>query len=265
MGARILRDCDMQEAEVRAFASGAAAVFSARRPGAEGPNQDAAALLPFDAESGVLAVADGVGGQRSGADASGIAVMELERKLDAASEAGSELRDAILDAFETTDRSIASSGGATTLVAAELRGRVLRTYHAGDSAILVVGQRGRLKHQTVPHSPVGYAVESGLLDEHDAMHHEDRHVISNAIGSAEMRIEIGPPLTLAARDTVLLASDGLFDNLHLWEVVEAIRTGPLVKVAARLVETCRQRMQEPRAGDPCKPDDLSFIVFRPTA
>ncbi len=32
------------------------------------------------------------------------------------------------------------------------------------------------------------------MKEEDAIHHEERHVISNVIGSDQMRIEIGPPL-----------------------------------------------------------------------
>ena len=42
--------------------------------------------------------------------------------------------------------------------------------------ILTTGQRGRLRMQTVSHSPVGFAIEYGLLDESEAMHHEERHL-----------------------------------------------------------------------------------------
>ena len=47
------------------------------------------------------------------------------------------------------------AGSATTLAVAEVVGQTVRTYHVGDSPIWVFGQRGRLKLQTVPHSPVG--------------------------------------------------------------------------------------------------------------
>jgi serine/threonine protein phosphatase PrpC len=67
---------------------------------------------------------------------------------------------------------------------------------------------------------------------------------------------------LAARDTLLLASDGLFDNLHLDEVVELARKGPIDEVARHLAEGCRRRMCEPQAGEPSKPDDLTLIGFR---
>ncbi len=89
------------------------------------------------------------------------------------------------------------------------RRRSLRCYHVGDSELLAVGQRGRIKQRVVPHSPTGFAVEAGLLDEDEAVRHDQRHVLFNVIGSLDMRVEVGPALELAARDTVLLASDGL--------------------------------------------------------
>ena len=78
-----------------------------------------------------------------------------------------------------------------------------------SETVLVTGGLGKIKLLTVSHSPVGMALESGLLDEAEAMHHEERHIVSNVVGSAGMRIEIGAKRKLAPRDTVLLASDGL--------------------------------------------------------
>jgi serine/threonine protein phosphatase PrpC len=148
------------------------------------------------------------------------------------------------------------------LTVAELRGGAVRPYHVGDSSILVVGQRGRLKLQTVPHSPVGFGVEAGLIDASDAMHHEERHVVSNVLGSADMRIEVGSELLLAPRDTLLLATDGLLDNLHTEEILESIRAGPLARGGLRLVEAASRRMREPRPGQPSKPDDLTLVAYR---
>jgi len=118
--------------------------------------------------------------------------------------------------------------------------------------------------QSIPHSPVGYAVEAGLLDETDAMHHEERHVISNVIGSADMRIEVGSAVALASHDTLLLASDGLSDNLHMPEIVECIRKGSLSTIAENLAMRARERMRGGEDGQPSKPDDLTFAVFRLT-
>jgi serine/threonine protein phosphatase PrpC len=250
--ARLYLDQDMQSPELLNVAGGTAAVFSARCPGKQTPNEDAVAVLPVDAKRAVLVVADGMGGTTAGERASATAVRQLRRSI---SHAGDDpmLRTAILNGIEQANRAVSELGvgAATTLAIVEISGGVARSYHVGDSMILAVGQRGRVKLQTVSHSPVGYAVEAGMLDEAEALHHEDRHLVSNFIGSAEMRIEIGPPLNLAERDTLLLASDGLFDNLYNDEIIERTRKGPLEQVVRSLAGECRQRMTEPRQGVPC--------------
>jgi len=94
------------------------------------------------------------------------------------------------------------------------------------------------------------------------MHHEERHVISNVIGSVDMRIEVGSAVELSPRDTLLLASDGLSDNLHMPEIVECIRKGSLEIVTEHLARRARERMEGAREGEPSKPDDMTFVIFR---
>ena len=130
--------------------------------------------------------------------------------------------------------------------------------------IVVTGQRGRQKLFTVSHSPVGYAVEAGFLNEEEAISHEERHLVSNVVGAEDMNISMGSLITLAPRDTLLLASDGLFDNLYYKEIIALIRKGPLVAAAENLVEIAHSRMAGLDSIQPCHPDDLSFILYRPT-
>ena len=138
----------------------------------------------------------------------------------------------------------------------------MRPFHVGDSHLLVVGNRGKVRFHTIPHSPVGYAVEAGVLDEKGAMFHEDRHLVSNILGAEDMRIEVGPVLPLAPRDTLLLASDGVTDNLFLREIIERVRKGPLDDAGARLAAACRKRMVAPAEGQPSKDDDMTFVLYR---
>jgi serine/threonine protein phosphatase PrpC len=175
------------------------------------------------------------------------------------------VRGAALDAIEEANRSILGLGigAGTTLAMVELHHASMRPYHVGDSEILVFGQRGRVKYQTVAHSPTAYAVESGLLDAAEALTHRDRHLVSNVLGDSSMRVEMGSWLPLAARDTILVATDGVFDNFAPQEIVEIARTGPLHEAAQRLANACAARMRRPRQGQPSKPDDLTFILYRP--
>ncbi len=102
-----------------------------------------------------------------------------------------------------------------------------------------------------------------MIDESEAMQHEEKHLVSNCIGCPNMRVEIGPNINLATRDTLILASDGLSDNLYDNEIIESSRKGPLKTVAKRLIREAREHMEHPRDDRMCHPDDLSFIIFRP--
>lgn len=223
-------------------------------------NEDGCFHRTLDETTAVLAVADGVGGHAHGEEASALAIACLDEALAAPGTDPSQLREPILDAIERCNRELLADGrgAATTIVVAELRDGVMRPYHVGDSSILVVGGLGRVRFRSIAHSPIGYGIEAGLLDEDAAIDHAERHWLSNLVGSTEMRIEVGAPLALAARDTLLLCSDGLTDNLAVEAIVEIVRRGPLDGALERLVDDCREAM----AGENGHPDDLTVMLFR---
>lgn len=255
---------DQEEPTVFPFAGGQVAVFSRRAPGKESLNEDAAALISVSDQCAALVVADGCGGMSCGDTASRIAIQSLCQSVKDASITDTGLRAAILDGIEHANQKVRElrTGAATTLAAVELDGTSMRAFHVGDSQVLLVGNRGKVKLQTRSHSPVGYAVEAGVISEEEAIHHEDRHIVSNVVGTRDTHIEIGPRRKLAARDTLLIASDGLFDNLHIEEIVAVIRKGPLAVVAKKLAECVYRRMEGSDEDHPSKPDDLTFVMFR---
>jgi serine/threonine protein phosphatase PrpC len=75
----VFLECDMDSVEELPFLTGRAAVFSARSPMKETPNEDAAALLRLDDRSGVIMVCDGVGGIPAGEQAARMAILQLPR------------------------------------------------------------------------------------------------------------------------------------------------------------------------------------------
>ena len=246
------------------FVNGTAVVYTHRSPDKTTVNEDSAALIPYGDNAGVLVIADGLGGQPGGETASKAAINSIASTVGTAAKSNLSLRDAVLDGIEKANRHILnqSSGAGTTLAVVEIQDNHIRPYHVGDSMIMLSGQRGKIKLQSIAHSPVGYAVESGLLDENEAIHHEERHLISNVVGSDEMSIEIGTRRKLALRDTLIVASDGLFDNLYLNEIIETIRSGGLAQAATALIELSHERMNNKEGDLPCHPDDLTFILFR---
>jgi protein phosphatase len=264
---RFFFDGRMSSGEIVSLPVGEAAVFSRSSPARSGANEDAAVVFAAGPGRAVLAVADGAGGGPAGEEASRLVLRELHASVAGSDPQENGLREAVLRGFDRANSAVLALGvGAhSTLAVATVEGDVVRAYHAGDSEILVFGQRGRLKLQTVSHSPVGYLAESGYFDEKETMHHEDRHIVSNMVGSPEMKIELGPVMRLSPRDTLVVATDGLVDNLYLEEIVERARIGPLSLAVTRLVEECERRMSSPVEGRPSKVDDLTFILFRPRA
>jgi serine/threonine protein phosphatase PrpC len=261
---QIYLDRNLGEAESVHLAAGRALLFTAPCPDKEGPNEDAAAAIGLGEGTGILAVADGFGGHQGGAEAAAIAVRAIAESVRDMNSSVDDLRALIMDGFDRANGAVLALGigAATTLAVLEISGRRVRPYHVGDSEILVVGQRGRLKWRTVSHSPIGYAMQAGLVDEVEAMNHAERHLVSNMVGSADMRIEVGPLLKLAPRDTVLIASDGLFDNLVIDDIVEAIRKGPLERAIAQLALATQMTMSAPGDEEPSKPDDLTIVGYR---
>lgn len=247
------------------FPFGEVALYSAAGPLKLAGNEDGALVFPLGARRAVLAVADGVGGQPAGAHASSLALRCLRQALEQAREPGYPLREAILSGIDRANAAVVAmgSGAATTFSAIELDDGFVRSYSVGDSGVLGFTEGGELCLKTISHSPVGYAIEAGVLDEAEAMGHSERHLVSNVIGDPHMHVELSTVLELEAGDTYVIASDGLLDNLHTPEIVRFLHAGSLADGARAMVAECRRRMLEPVEGVPSKPDDLTVIVVRP--
>ncbi len=252
---------DRQEVEI---GGGLLVAYTRQSPDKDTENEDTVAIIPWGPDAAVLVIADGAGGLPAGKRASLTAVRTLARSLQVSLEKTTLLRTAVLNGIEAANEAVRefANGSATTLTIMTIEGRLARSYQIGDSEALVVGQRGLIKLQTTAHSPTGFAVEAGFLDHREALHHADRHLVSNFIGMADMSIDMGTSVELKPRDTIILVSDGVTDNVHIDELVELVRKGPLGEAADRVAETASERMAKEKRGQPSKPDDLSLIVFR---
>jgi len=261
--ARTYLNADMLEPDVFELAGGTVAVITSRRPEKTTANEDAAAVILARDGAAVLVVADGCGGMANGEAAARIAIEALALRIAAEPADGPSLRTAVLDAVEAANREILDlkSGAGATLAVVHLENGEARPYHVGDSQILLVGNRGKVKLLTTSHSPVGYALEAGMLDEHEALDHEERHLVSNYLGSEAMHVEVGSGRAVSARDGLLIASDGVLDNLLMEELVDLLRTGSAATAARKIAALASQRMAAPQEGKPHKPDDLTLIVF----
>lgn len=231
----------------------------------EGPNEDAFLAMQLDEGTAVLAVADGLGGYSAGEYAATLQLSMLRDKLKSIHasdlEHGTEVRNSILDAIDNCNQQLLSENNrsATTILVVEINDNRLRTYHAGDSSAILVGQRGALKMKTLSHSNVSLGIEAGLLEPHQETEHEDRHYLTNYVGTTEMRIDISTTIESAKFDTLLLCSDGLTDNLSIEDITAVIRAGSIEKCLQNLQTECAVAMQQENG----RFDDLTLCLFRP--
>lgn len=247
------------------FAEGSVAVVTRPSPRRKTANQDAALVLRLPKGEFVFAVADGLGGGPDGDIAARVALETLGRQIQRGNEQGASLRSSIIDGIDAANAAVQKleTEAATTLVVVEVAEGEMRSYHVGDSVALLAARQGHVKFETVCHSPVGYGVEAGMIDPDDAIHHENRHLVSNVVGSSEMHIDMGPRMPLAHRDTVILVSDGVLDNLHREELLELAGRGRLAQAAFATAQAVSERMELEAGKLPSKPDDMTLILFRP--
>ncbi len=228
-------------------------------------NEDSLMVAQLEKRGMVLAVADGVGGHADGDQASKLAIDTLLEIIEREPSGEAKIRNLVLDAFEEGNERIIRSfqDAATTLVVAEIRDQTVRFYLAGDSLALISSGRGRLKYRIYGHNPVDFGILAGVWDESHYDPMGTRHMVTSVLGSEDMQVQVTSSLVLTPGDTLVLGSDGLFDNLSSREISKIIAHKNLELAAVQLQEKVASQM---KSGDLeySKEDDLSFILFRPT-
>jgi serine/threonine protein phosphatase PrpC len=180
-----------------------------------------------DAERGIYAVIDGVGGHAAGEHAAEVAVEVLRERLERETGTPDErLREAIALANNEIYRQACSrpewTGMACVLTIALIEEDVVTVGHVGDSRLYLL-RPGEIKKITHDHSPVGEREDRGEITETEAMRHSRRNEIYRDVGSREREpddpafIEI-VSFSLPSDGAILLCSDGLTDLVSSAEI-----------------------------------------------
>jgi serine/threonine protein phosphatase PrpC len=193
---------------------------SATDPGlARGVNEDRVVL---EAEHGVFAVIDGLGGHAAGEMAAETAAAAIREQIQTAALAPENfIRSAITAAnnriYELSQAHPDWSGMACVLTVALLRDDKLTAGHVGDTRLYLVWN-GNLRKITSDHSPVGEQEDEGQLTEEEAMRHPRRNEVFRDVGS-RLREADEPGfidikhLPFKPDAALLLCTDGLTDVL----------------------------------------------------
>lgn len=232
--------------------------------------------VSYEANHGLVVLADGMGGYNAGEVASGIAVSvtgaEIVRRLQRASpievdpETGEELavtllrnniQKANLSIFRASQSQPQYAGMGTTIVAALFYDNRVAVAHVGDSRMY------RLRGETFSlvtrdHSLLQEQIDSGMISVADARHSANKNLVTRAVGVEEfVQTEIHI-YDVQIGDIYLLCSDGLNDMVEdsdIESVVQAMQ-GNLPLAAEQLIQM---------ANDNGGRDNVSVILVKVVA
>jgi serine/threonine protein phosphatase PrpC len=220
-------------------------VGSALDPGVERkqePNEDTISVTsgvigsapskPF----ALLMVADGMGGQARGQEASRLAVQSLADYVSIAlrSKQGTSetllplLKEGVLFANRVLHQrnQEQSTNMGTTMTAALVVGATAYVAHVGDSRVYLYREPGGLSQITSDHSLVAALVAAGIIQPDEIYAHPSRNIIYRCLGEKE-RVEADTcAVPLAAGDMLLFCSDGLWEMVRDQQIA-ALLTSPM--------------------------------------
>jgi serine/threonine protein phosphatase PrpC len=215
-------------------------------------NQDAAVFTrPSDdrvlGTHGVIAlVCDGMGGCKGGEVASTMACEKIPKAYFAGDGPAPAALRAALEAANAEIYQAAQvqpdlHGMGTTAVAFAITRSHGWLAYVGDSRLYLI-RRGQIYRMSEDHSMVFEMVHKGLLTPEEARNHQDRNVLSRALGSRP-QVEVScweEPFPIQPGDRFLLCSDGLHDLVTDAKMLELANSGELGAATERLVRTANE-------------------------
>jgi len=195
--------------------------------GARTSNED---RYVVDPDNKLFLVADGMGGQERGEQASGLAAEIIPRVVHDRLAAQEDASHALQRALTEANQAIVQAGqsqpagrrmGTTAVLAVQQANRVYVASLGDSRAYLIRGDR--VEQLTIDHSVAQALVASGVLSPEEARHSPWQNVLHKFLGCAEMAdgAEVRP-FTPQGGDRLLLASDGLTNYI----TEDDLRRGP---------------------------------------
>jgi protein phosphatase len=212
--------------------------------------------IAFDADIGLLVLADGMGGYNAGEVASGIAVktivnlvreqveredMNVQDRESGLSRPTIILRDAIHRAnkiiYQTARTQPQCEGMGTTVVAALFFDNKITIAHVGDSR-LYRQRNDKLEQVTMDHSLLQELVDRGFYSAEEAQRAANKNYVTRALGvEPNVEVEI-QEVAVQKGDAYMLCSDGLSDMVEDEDIHLTINTfnDNLDTVAKQLIQ-----------------------------
>lgn len=202
----------------------------------------------------IFGVSDGAGGHPKGKEASEIASNEIVSLYKKTTE------PQFLQFIESINKSVRDlkAGAKCTFLLCTIRDGLFKSYNIGDSEVVFWNSAGNKIYSNIPQSEVGYLIQSGSMDQEESLDDPNRHYVSNLIGDEAIRTEVISNIEIKKGNTIIVGSDGLFDNLSHEDLAQIMASGNFENSFDALVKRCQERNDENWR----KEDDISFIVLR---
>lgn len=235
-------------------------VYQVSRKGGREKNEDRMGYC-YTRESGLFALADGMGGHPEGEVASQLslqcmAAMFQREARPVLEEPTRFLHDAILSAHHqllryATQKSLIDTPR-TTIVACVMQGNTAYWAHCGDSRLYLV-RGGKLIARTRDHSYSELQESlSAVVPMSDKL---NRNVLFTCLGSpGKPVVDTVGPLILQRGDRILLCSDGLWGNLSDAEITHELASRAVSDSVPELVERALRE-----GGERC--DNVSVLAM----
>ena len=248
-----------------------AAGTESKFPG-ERKNQDAVYAFADSNKDGrpyaLLIVADGVGGQKGGSKASQITVETISSYLDAHWPKVPDAEGKVEEFFQKVlDRAIMQAHEniliqarhhenrmASTVTCAVVYGRIAIIANVGDSRTYLY-HHNMLEQISEDHSLVQWLVAQGHITPEEARNHPYSNVLMQALGAHETPEVSLYTRSLAANNTLLLCSDGVWGTLSNEEMVALLENADSLETAVSDIMTHAQDHS----------DDLTIILAQLTS
>lgn len=228
-------------------------------------NQD---YIWLDEPAGIFIVADGMGGQEAGEQASELAATTTGQFIITRLEAESgtlaaalvkEVMSAALEVANETVMAAAKEANqdrpmGAAIVVALVRAPAAYICHAGDARAYLIHDAS-VTRLTTDDSWVAQLVTNGLISEEQAQYHPLGHILTKAVGHESPLEPAFTEVAVGAGDWLLLCSDGLWKMINPEQFLAALQTPPATptQVVETLVEAANA------AGGK---DNISLIAIR---
>ncbi|MBF0279213.1 MAG: serine/threonine-protein phosphatase [SAR324 cluster bacterium] len=235
------------------------AINSKRGIGYKKVNEDRVIVLP---QFQFFSVIDGMGGPGDGEKASEILTDELSRMPSPNLAEIMHVEERVAARIQSECHTPESG---VCFVMFWVKNSTLNICHVGDVKLALLDKDQKIKLETRDHTMLNAWIDQGYLSPEEALFHPQRHIITKALTGNEIPKPEMQQIALNYGDRLIVATDGLWDNFTIAEIIDMLSGSSPQEDTKMLMEKSLEKMQRPRSDNwegsllP-KPDNISILI-----